>query len=186
MLTELGPLGATVHGKKNGWGVTRLTVEGRKTTLVRKEAFLLQRSLYLALFCVGGELIQSSARVILLDEMKLCQLLRKKHWSSLGFTEINRGLWSKNSTRKRWDLIISYPCLWRDDSCLGRSPKPFAPLHPLKGLPRRRPCKSPERTKPNPAGLSAETVVFLWWNLVLGDEILKLLSLDASIPMFED
>lgn len=55
MLTELGPLGATVHGKKNGWGVTRLTVEGRKTTLVRKEAFLLQRSLYLALFCVGGE-----------------------------------------------------------------------------------------------------------------------------------
>ena len=186
MLTELGPLGATVHGKKNGWGVTRLTVEGRKTTLVRKEALLLQRSLYLALFCVGGELIQSSARVILLDELKLCQLLRKKHWSSLGFTEINRGLWSKNSTRKRWDLIISYPCLWRDDSCLGRSPKPFAPLHPLKGLPRRRPCKSPERTKPNPAGLSAETVVFLWWNLVLGDEILKLLSLDASIPMFED
>ena len=37
-----------------------------------------------------------------------------------------------------------------------------------------------------PAGLSAETVVFLSWNLALGDEFLKLLSLDASIPMFEN
>ena len=150
MLTELGPLGATVaHGKKNGWGITRLTVEGRKTTLVRKEAFLLQRSLYLALFCVGGETdpIFSSSHFV--GWIEALPAFAKKHWSSLGFTEINRGLWSKNSTRKRWDLIISYPCLWRDDSCLGRSPKPFAPLHPLKGLPRRRPCKSPERTKPN-------------------------------------
>lgn len=186
MLTELGPLGATVHGKKTVGESQDWQLKVEKQPWSGKRHFSCSDPYTWHFSVLGGKLIQSSARVILLDEMKLCQLLRKKHWSSLGFTEINRGLWSKNSTRKRWDLIISYPCLWRDDSCLGRSPKPFAPLHPLKGLPRRRPCKSPERTKPNPAGLSAETVVFRWWNLVLGDEILKLLSLDASIPMFED